>query len=95
MSDHVQPVEYAKIQRECFGCRQMGHMARECPRGKESMHRRNGKHGWKSPTTQQKNMITNHATRMNEEGWKYISNKGKQKLGSDKNGFHLAINMNT
>ena len=24
-------------------------------------------------------MITNHATRMNEEGWKYMNNKGKQK----------------
>ena len=80
MPDHVQPVEYAGLPGQCFICRKMGHMARECPRGKESMHLRNGKHGWKSPTTQQKNMTTNHATWMNEEGWKYMNNKGKQKI---------------
>ena len=45
MPDHVQPVEYAGLPGQCFVCRQMGHMARECPRGKETMHRRNGKQG--------------------------------------------------
>ena len=52
MPDHVQSMEYARLPGQCFVCRQMGHMAQECPRGKESMHRRNGKHGWESPTTQ-------------------------------------------
>ena len=82
MPDHVQPVEYAGLPGQCFVCRQMGHMARECPRGKEIMHRRNGKHGWKSPTslTQQNNMRINHAIRMNEDAWKYINSKGKQKI---------------
>ena len=45
MPDHLQPVEYAGLLGQCFVCRQMGHMARECPRGKETMHRRNGKQG--------------------------------------------------
>ena len=45
MPDHVQPMEYAGLPGQCFVCRQMGHMAQEFPRGKETMHRRNGKQG--------------------------------------------------
>ena len=49
-------------------------MAQECPRGKETMHRRNGKQGWKSPTslTQQNNFRINHVV--------CITDKGKQKI---------------
>ena len=63
------------------------------PRGKENMHRRNGKQGWKSTTSlmQQNNLRINYAMLMNEDGRKYNNNKGKQK----NNGFHLATNMNS
>ena len=82
MPDHVQPVEYARLPGQCFVCRQMGHIARECPRGKENMHRRNGNQGWKSTTSlmQQNNLRINHVVRMNKDGWKYNNNKGKQKI---------------
>ena len=58
-------------------------MARECPRGKDTIHCRNGKHGWKNlaaSMTEQNNMRINNAMRMNEDGWKYTNNKGKQKI---------------
>ena len=82
MPNHVQTVEYAGLPRQCFVCRQMGHIARECPRGKENMHRRNGNQGWKSTTSlmQQNNLRINHVVRMNKDGWKYNNNKGKQKI---------------
>ena len=82
MFDHAQTVEYAGILGQCFACRQMGHRARECPRGKETMCHGNGKQEWKSTRSlvQQNNQPINHAMSMNEDGWKYTTiKKGKQK----------------
>ena len=82
MADHVQTVEYVGLPGQCFACRQMGHMARECPRGKENMHHGNGKQGQKCKTSlmQQKNQRMNHALSKNEDGWKHNTYKGKQKV---------------
>ena len=82
MHHNVQIVEYVVLLGQCFACRQMGHRARECPRGKENMHHRNGNQGWKSTISlmQQNNEQIKHAMCMNEHGWKYNNNKGKPKI---------------